>query len=91
MDARYQIRSKRTLLFSNAYSSEAFLGESNRIKEARGRVKQEINSHISMLATHDWHGLQFSLIGNDQHKILAGTDDGGELRYVYEVWVDEEG
>lgn len=98
---RYHVMSRRDLAFYDkrenpSHIQKEILNETDRIREARGFVKQQINSHLDMLAHHDYFDLTFHAeefvdlkTGNLPGQTLWGEDDDGVVRYQYSVWVEE--
>lgn len=89
----YHIKAQRDLFYEDSLKEEIVvdLGKTNRIKEARGKVKQEINSHLDMLDHHEYFDLTFDVVYNEKgtRAVIQGYDDVGYLRYNYFVWVED--
>lgn len=87
---KYHIIGHRRLFFegsSQKPEDEIVIRKTDRIKEARGLVKQETNSHLEMLDHHEYFDLHFDLIVSEDQmeQVIIGRDDEDVLRYQYTV------
>lgn len=87
---RFRVVAHRRTYYGHDYvQNPVILHRVNKIKLARGLVKQETNSHMDMLLHHDLFDLHFTLDDGEDQKVLSGYDDLGMLRYKYTVWIED--